>query len=97
MKFDGFDWDQGNIEKCRRHGLTLAEIESVFDGAVIILPDLDHSELENRLRGIGVTVTGRSAFVVFTMRNGKLRPLSARFMHRREVDRYEKDNSDIRE
>jgi len=26
----GFDWDDGNREKCRKHGMTLAEIEHVL-------------------------------------------------------------------
>jgi uncharacterized protein len=30
MKFDGFDWDAGNASKGQKHGLSLAEIESVF-------------------------------------------------------------------
>ena len=33
----GFDWDDGNQEKCLKHGLTLEEIESVFDGIVMVL------------------------------------------------------------
>jgi uncharacterized DUF497 family protein len=27
MEFDGFDWDAGNREKCRKHGVSTAEIE----------------------------------------------------------------------
>ena len=30
----GFEWDAGNRAKCTRHGVSIAEIESVFDGTV---------------------------------------------------------------
>ena len=49
----GFDWDDGNQEKCLKHGLTLEEIESVFDGIVMVLPDPNHSGVEDRSRAIG--------------------------------------------
>jgi uncharacterized DUF497 family protein len=26
----GFDWDRGNLEKCRRHGVEIADIEELF-------------------------------------------------------------------
>lgn len=25
-----FDWDAGNMEKCQKHGVTLAEIQSLW-------------------------------------------------------------------
>jgi hypothetical protein len=30
MEFDGFDWDDGNLEKCSKHGVSLDEIEDLF-------------------------------------------------------------------
>ena len=27
MQFKGFDWDQGNIAQCQKHGVSVAEIE----------------------------------------------------------------------
>jgi len=94
MEFDGFDWDEGNREKCQKHGISRSEIESVFARPVIILPDKQNLQGERRFRAIGSTLHGRRAFVVFTWRgkpNGKLlRPISARYMHREEVADYEK-------
>ena len=29
IKTDGFDWDQGNENKCQKHGLTKTEIENL--------------------------------------------------------------------
>jgi uncharacterized protein len=95
VEFQGFDWDAGNSAKCQKHGLTLADIESLFSRRVLIVKDEANSEAEQRFRAIGVTASGRHAFVVFTWRGKTLRPLSARYMHRKEISRYEKDNTDI--
>jgi len=90
----GFEWDGANTEKCQQHGLSLTEIESVFDAPVAVLPDPDHSGAEERFKAIGKTATGRHVFVVFTLRyaGGRtlIRPISARYMHRKEIEHYEK-------
>jgi len=99
MEFAGFDWDSGNRKKCQIHGVSLAEIESMFDRPVVILPDKDNPQGERRFRAIGTTSEGRKAFVVFMWRkHGKrelIRPISARYMHKREVKNYEKDYPDV--
>jgi uncharacterized protein len=68
MEFDGFDWDGGNRRKCQKHGVSEAEIESLFGGTPLVGPDAQHSAVEQRFRAIGVTAQGRSLFVVFTWR-----------------------------
>ncbi|MFI5021383.1 MAG: BrnT family toxin [Alphaproteobacteria bacterium] len=94
-----FDWDDGNRAKCRKHGVSPAEVEALFDRPLLVIPDEAHSEGEKRLRAIGKTARGRSAFLVFTVREhgGKrlIRPISARYMHRKEVRSYEKENPDL--
>lgn len=99
MKFEGFEWDVGNRDKCQKHGVSIAEIESVFAGYVIVLPDSGNSAIERRFRAIGPTLDGRTAFVVFTFRTGSsgklIRPISARYMHQREVEFYAKTYADI--
>lgn len=93
MDFDGFDWDDGNRDKCRKHGASLSEIESLFSGQPLVGPDLANSLAEQRFRAAGTTAEGRALFVVFTWRTkggGTLiRPISARYMHRREIETYE--------
>ena len=49
MELDGFDWDHGNRDKCRKHGVSIAEIESLFDRTVSVGPDVAHSAGEQRL------------------------------------------------
>ena len=90
MEFEGFDWDSGNVGKCQKHGMTCGEIESVFARPVLILPDNPNPSGETRFRAIGTTNGERSAFIVFTMRGALIRPVSARHMHKREVEAYEK-------
>jgi hypothetical protein len=95
MEFDGFDWDTGNTEKCRKHGVSIAETESLFFGVPLVGPDIRHSVAEQRFRAVGVTAEGRSLFVVFTWRQRGperlIRPVSARYMHRKEVEAHEKE------
>lgn len=85
---DGFDWDDGNTAKCQKHGLSLAEVESVFADIVLVAMDEAHSLLEPRQLAIGRTAAGRPAFVVFTLRRAdaglSIRPVSARYMHAKE-------------
>ena len=59
-----------------------------------VFPDPAHSQDEERFTSIGKTSEGRSVFVAFTLRHHDgetfIRPISARYMHQKEVDYYEK-------
>jgi uncharacterized DUF497 family protein len=92
----GFDWDEHNSDKCGKHGVTQAEIEMLFEDGLKVLPDIAHSAAEERFLGIGPTRTGRHVFIVFTLRmvDGaqRVRPISARYMHDKEIRHYEKEN-----
>jgi uncharacterized DUF497 family protein len=99
MEFDGFNWDNGNRDKCQKHGVSIAEIEGLFSGPVLILPDRETPQGERRFRAIGSTVEGRKVFLAFTWRelgdSVLIRPISARYMHKPEVEQYEKDYPDV--
>ena len=77
----------------------MTDIESLFERPLVILPDVAHSQTEIRLRAVGKTETGRHVFLIFTVRrtDGKnyIRPISARYMHRKEVEHYEKENPNL--
>lgn len=92
--FDGFDWDIGNRAKCQKHGVSVHAIESLFSGPVAILSDPEHSVRETRLKAIGYTSEGRAVLLVFTERRRGarllIRPISARYMHAKEIKAYEK-------
>lgn len=97
----GFEWDAGNQEKCRKHGLSLAAIEAVFHRPVAVFRDHAHSQAEARLKAIGQTDGGRHVVIVFTLREQQagtlIRPISARYMHAKEVAHYEKETAKARQ
>lgn len=88
----GFQWDDGNWPKCGRHGLSRSEIEFVLSNEPFVAPD--PSIREQRFDAVGRTSEGRFAFVVFTLRargaDMMIRPISARYMHKKEIDNYER-------
>jgi uncharacterized DUF497 family protein len=94
----GFDWDDGNRSKCQQHGVSIAEIETLFGHGPRVAPDPKHSADEHRLIAVGKTGAGRPLFVAFTMRTKEgrrlIRPVSARYMHAREIAAYEKAASE---
>jgi uncharacterized protein len=92
---NGFEWDHGNSAKCQKHGVSIEEIESAFQATMSVFPDPAHSQQEERFYAIGVANTGRHVFIVFTLRERSgeifIRPISARYMHQKEIDHYEKE------
>jgi uncharacterized DUF497 family protein len=101
LQANGFDWDRGNRAKCEKHGLSVAIIEGLFARPLAILQDAVHSQRESRSCAIGRTDKGRGVFIIFTFRRkGKsedllIRPISARYMHKKEIDAFEKENSSL--
>lgn len=91
MKFDGFQWDKGNIEHCAKHDVSRDEIEHVLTNMTFFIPDPFPDE--PRLRTAGKTPQGRHIFIVFMFKelegNQYIRPISARYMHEKEVKSYE--------
>jgi uncharacterized protein len=92
-EIDGFQWDLGNWPKCGKHGVSREEIEVLLtSGKAALFPGVARSTDEDRQFLIGPTLEGRWLFVVFTLRrvDGKtlIRPLSARYMHKKEVEHY---------
>jgi uncharacterized DUF497 family protein len=82
-----FEWDRHNRPKCEARA-PIAEVEWLLSGSPYI--DGDPSQVEPRFRAIGRSSDGRGLFVVFTLRDDRVRVISARFMHKEEIDVYEK-------
>ena len=97
VTLEGLDWDEGNTQKCLKHGLTAEQGTDVFASAPTVFDDPAHSGAEVRYRAVGTTADGRRAFIAFTIRqrDGRTlaRPISARYMHRQEIDTYETASS----
>ena len=91
-----FEWDGGNLDKSyEKHGVTPKEAEEIFvSEELFVLPDIKHSKSEKRFIALGVTQDDKNLFVIFTPRKGKIRIVSARRMHKKEVVKYEKAKKD---
>ena len=90
-EFEGFEWDQGNIDKnWLNHSVTPQEAEQVFFNAPLIVADDEkHSEKEKRYLVLGQTDEDRPLFIAFTVRKGRIRVISARDMNRKERKVYQ--------
>lgn len=88
----GFEWDQGNITKnWDKHDVSAGECEQIFfNKPLIVKRDSEHSQFENRYYVLGRTNIDRLLFAVFTIRNDKVRIISARDMTESEIERYKK-------
>ena len=89
----GFDWAEGNLEKCQKHGVSIGEIEALLSSDPGVAPDPMHSAQEDRLIAVGRNAAGRPLFVALTFRmkddQRLIRPVSARYMHEKEIAGYE--------
>ena len=92
MGYVGFDWDEGNVRKNEKHGVTRDEIEQAFlNRPLIVASDAKHSQQEPRFHALGRTDANRCLHVTYTeRRDGSLiRPISARAASRNERKIYE--------
>jgi uncharacterized DUF497 family protein len=92
---DGFEWDSANIYKNeKKHGIHWSKIEEIFfNEPLLIYEDFKHSEDECRCYALGKTDDETLLFVVFTVRNNKIRVISARKMNKKERKIYYEKHS----
>lgn len=86
-----FEWDQGNINKnLIKHNVSNRDAEEVFSNKPSFLfADEKHSLAEKRYMVWGITDRNRKLAVFFTIRNEKIRIISARDMNKKEREAYE--------
>lgn len=87
-----FEWDKGNKDKnWKKHEITNDEAEEpFFDDDKFVFEDIKHSANETRYGLFGKTKKGKLLFIAFTVRENKVRIISARSVKRKEVLIYEK-------
>ena len=92
---EGFEWDENNRTKnWVNHQVTTAECEEPFFNVPLVLADdLSHSQDEKRYYLLGQTDMGRRLFIAFTVRNSRIRVVSARDMSRKERKKYDEITS----
>lgn len=71
-----FDWDDENEKHLAAHKVALAEFEQVLNNDPIDLA-FDLIDEEERYRSVGLTNGGRLLSVAWTIRNGKIRAITA--------------------
>ncbi len=87
-----FDWDKGNVEKnITKHTVTPYECEETFFNEPFVeeIPTIE-TRKEQRYYAFGITNQWRKLTIVFTLRNEKIRIISARDMSRKEKRNYGK-------
>lgn len=87
-----FEWDKGNkFKSVTKHGISTVEVEAVFKSGMALPLGIQVSPLANeqRLGLIGPTLSGRLLQIAFTLRDGRVRVISARAAHKKERIRYE--------
>ena len=91
----GFDWDGGNVYKNeKKHGLNYKLIEEVFfNEPLLIIEDFLHSHEECRCVAFGHDNQNSKIMVVFTVRDGLIRVISAREMTKKEKNFYENNKN----
>jgi len=89
-----FEWDRGNIDKnWLKHRVTNKESEeSFFDKNKIIYKDIFHSNKEKRYILLGRAKNYKLLYIVFTIRNEKIRIISSRKTDKKEEKIYEKNS-----
>lgn len=94
LDIEGFEWDEGNIEKnWLKHKVLHIECEQIFFNVpLIIADDVKHSEKEKRWFALGRTEQGRKLFIVFTIRKNSIRVISARDMNKKEKRKYNEES-----
>ncbi|MBI2483859.1 BrnT family toxin [Candidatus Uhrbacteria bacterium] len=90
--YQEFEWGDWNIKKNQqKHRVTVVECEQIFsDPQKRIFHDRSHStKKENRFILIGSTDARRMLYIAFTLRNNRIRVISARDLNRKEKYLYE--------
>ena len=89
-----FQWDHGNKRKSSdKHTVSKEETEQVFfNQPLLLLEDEAHSQQEMRFHALGRTDNNRKLHITFTIRINQIRVISARPMHKKERNSYEKNS-----
>lgn len=86
-----FEWDKGNsIKSFRKHGVTKEEVESIFSLKLAAPIGKQVAPLVNEERYciLGPSSKGQMLSVAFSLRDGRVRPISGRPASRKERKIY---------
>lgn len=88
-----FDCDQANINKdWEKHKVNYREAEEIFVNKPLkLFRDKTHSQIEERFTALGITRSERGLYISFTIRDLRIRVISARDQSKKERELYEKE------
>ncbi len=90
-KIKQFDWNKGNLDHIKNHNVTKEECEeAILNKHPSITKDDTHSQLEDRYRLYGQANNGRHLFMIVTIREDKIRVISARDQNKKELAEFKK-------
>lgn len=86
-----FEWDEDKAaQNLEKHGVSFEEASDVFDDPFMgLVYDEDHSDAEDRFVAIGVNASRILLIVVHTIRDNRIRLISARVATKAEREAYE--------
>ena len=83
-----FDWDDSNVDHVRAHGIEPEEAEDAILDPGALGVGAYNARGERRQGALGSTESGRVLLVVFTVRHGRPRLITARDATTTEKRRY---------
>lgn len=83
-----FQWDDANLKHLLRHKVSREEVEQAFLDPFARLEDNVRRNGEVRFQMLGQTMEGRVLTVIFVIRNGEIRPVTAYSAKGRLLARY---------
>ena len=87
-----FEWDDGNsLKNLHKHGITCEEAESIFYQTEMIRvlgEQISPKVNEPRFGLFGLTITGKSVLVCFTLSGSGIQIISARELNKKELIIY---------
>ena len=83
-----FEWDDANVRHIAAHGVTPAEAEEAFADPLRVGRTAYNTPTEERDGIVGMTGAGRLLTVIFTVRRGAVRVISAHDADARDRRRY---------
>lgn len=88
-----FEWDEDKAKSnLRKHEVSFEEAATIFgDVLSLTIPDVAHSQAEERFIILGSSYQGKLLVVVHTERGDSVRIISARLASRHERRQYEEN------
>ncbi len=87
-----FQWDAGNVRHLKRHKVTPEEFQEVILNQPLDL-EYETEQGEDRFKSLGITNGGRVLIAVWTIRQGRIRAITAYPAGKRQRELFGKRGS----